>query len=52
MRLRVEVFQVGPDMDDFAVCGGMYVDVAVRADGLADSTLAAYGADLLIKRQD
>lgn len=51
MRLRVEVFQVGPDIDDFAVCGGMYVDLDVRAGG-ADPTLTAYGVDLSIKRQD
>lgn len=52
MRLRVEVFQVGADIDDFAVCGGMYVDLDVRADGLADARLAAYGVDLSIRRQD
>lgn len=50
VRLRVEVFQVGPDIGDFAVCGGMYVDLDVRASAEADPTLAAYGVNLFIKR--
>lgn len=51
VRLRVEVFQLGPDIDDFAVCGGMYVDLDADTAS-ADTTLAAFGVDLTIKRQD
>ncbi len=52
LRLRVEVFQMGPDLDDFAACGGMYVDLDVRASAAADPTLVAYGVNLSIKRRD
>jgi hypothetical protein len=53
MRLRVEVFQLGPNPDDITVSGGMYVDVDVTADaGNGGAPLVAYGADVFIERLD
>ncbi len=54
LRIRVQVFQLGPNPDDISVAGGMYVDLDVlpAADG-ASSGLSAYGADIvLIKTLD
>lgn len=49
VRLRLQVYQLGPNPDDIAVAGGMYLDVPVVARAAAaDSDLAAYGADILI----
>ncbi len=49
LRLRAQVYQLGPNPDDIAVAGGMYVDVPVAARAAAaGNELAAYGADVLI----
>jgi predicted transcriptional regulator len=48
-RIRVQIFQLGPNPDDIAVAGGMYVDVDVAADAKkADDRLTAYGADVMV----
>jgi hypothetical protein len=45
MRIRVQVFQLGPNPDDITVSGGMYVDLNVVASG-ADDGMVAYGTDV------
>lgn len=48
-RVRVQVFQLGPNPDDISVSGGMYVDLNVAADSArADTSLTAYGADVAV----
>jgi predicted transcriptional regulator len=48
-RIKVQVFQLGPNPDDIAVAGGLYVDANVAADAKdADERLAAYGADVMV----
>jgi len=48
-RVRVQAFQLGPNPDDIAVAGGLYVDVDVVADATkADDRLTAYGADVMV----
>ncbi len=48
LRIKVQAFQLGPNPDDIAVAGGMYVDapVAPAADG---ANSAAYGTDVTLK---
>ena len=47
IRIRVQVFQVGPNPDDISVAGGMYVDAdVVASDEIAE--LTAFGADVAI----
>ena len=48
-RVRVEVCQLRDEDDDFELCGGMYVDLPVSADG--DPSLAAYGVDVILKEE-
>lgn len=49
LRLRLQAYQLGPNPDDIAVAGGMYVDVPVVARASATGNdQAAYGADVLI----
>jgi predicted transcriptional regulator len=48
-RIKVQVFQLGPNPDDIAVAGGMYVDANVAADAKGvDDRLTAYGADVTV----
>jgi predicted transcriptional regulator len=48
-RIKVQVFQLGPNPDDISVAGGLYVDANVVADAKgADDRLAAYGADVTV----
>ena len=48
-RIRVQVFQLGPNPDDIAVAGGLYVDANVVADSKgADDRLTAYGVDVMV----
>lgn len=49
-RLRVEVCQARDDSDDFEFCGGMYVDLPIKA-GADESTVAAYGIDVILKEE-
>lgn len=54
LRIRVQVFQLGPNPDDIEVAGGMYVDLDVLpAANSAAAGLAAYGANItLVKTLD
>lgn len=45
MRVRVQVFQLGPNPDDISVSGGVYVDVGVAPSG-APGKLAAFGGSI------
>ncbi len=48
-RIKVLVFQLGPNPDDISVAGGLYVDANVVADAKgADDRLTAYGADVTV----
>lgn len=49
-RIKVQAFQLGPNPDDIAVAGGMYVDVDVASE-IASAPLAAYTADISITKQ-
>jgi predicted transcriptional regulator len=52
-RIRVQVYQLGPNPDDISVSGGMYVDVAVTANAdEGGSQRVAYGADITVERQE
>lgn len=52
-RIRLQVFQLGPNPDDIAVCGGLYVDVDVAASADdAEAGLVAYGTDIMLERMD
>jgi DNA-binding MarR family transcriptional regulator len=51
MRIKVQVFQLGPNPDDISVSGGMYVDVDVQPAG-TNAALVAYGADVTITPMD
>ena len=46
-RVKIEVYQLGPNPGDIAVAGGMYVDVDITAQ--ANDDLTAYGADIAIE---
>lgn len=49
VRVRIQVFQLGPNPDDINVAGGLYVDADVtRAVGSA-AELVAYGADINVQ---
>jgi hypothetical protein len=51
LRIRVNLFQLGPNPDDIAVVGGLYVDVDILAQ--ADARAAqwsAYGADITLTK--
>lgn len=47
MRLRVQVYQLGPNPDDINVSGGLYVDADVAR--AASSDYVAYGSDLSLQ---
>lgn len=49
-RIKVQAFQLGPNPDDIAVAGGMYIDIAVT-DAAAAAPLAAYTTDISITKQ-
>jgi DNA-binding MarR family transcriptional regulator len=52
-RIRVQVFQLGPNPDDIFVSGGLYVDVNVAASAdEGDHNLVAYGANIALERMD
>ncbi|MBZ0295375.1 MAG: hypothetical protein K8L99_22640 [Anaerolineae bacterium] len=51
VRLKVEIYQLGPNPGDIAVAGGMYVDVDVAASADHGSApLLAYGTDITIEQ--
>lgn len=47
-RIRLQVFQLGPNPDDIATCGGMYVDTDVAAGQADGSSYAAYSTKLTL----
>jgi hypothetical protein len=49
MRVRVEVYQMMPDGEEVAPCGGVYVDLPVTVQAPAGQ-LAAYGAALALRK--
>lgn len=49
MRVRVEVYQMMPDGEEVAPCGGMYVDLPIVAQAPAGQR-TAYGATLALKK--
>jgi predicted transcriptional regulator len=52
VRLKVQVFQLGPNPDDITVAGGMYVDADVTpALDPALARLVAYGTDLTFNQE-
>jgi DNA-binding MarR family transcriptional regulator len=51
MRVRVQVFQLGPNPDDINVSGGLYVDADV-APRSANAAPVAYGSDIQIQALD
>jgi predicted transcriptional regulator len=50
-RIKVEVFQLGPNPDDIAVAGGMYVDVPISTEAGSGERIA-YGTNITIEQQD
>ncbi len=46
-RVKVEVYQLGPNPGDIAVAGGMYVDLDVSTE--ANTELTAFGTDIAIE---
>jgi hypothetical protein len=49
-RVKVQAFQLGPNPDDIAVAGGLYVDLNV-ADDTASAPMAAFAADITLTKQ-
>ncbi len=49
LRIRVHVFQLGPNPDDINVAGGLYVDLDIVPTPTAANT-TAYGADVLLTK--
>lgn len=53
MRVRVEVYQLGPNPDDIVEAGGMYVDLDVTDNpDNGRAPLLAYGADVMLERME
>jgi DNA-binding MarR family transcriptional regulator len=48
MRVRVQVFQLGPNPDDINVSGGLYVDTGISQNGTTAAPVA-YGSDIQIQ---
>jgi predicted transcriptional regulator len=51
LRIRVQAFQLGPNPDDIAVAGGMYVDADIAASATGTKPVA-YGADVTLTRPE
>jgi hypothetical protein len=51
VRVRVQVFQMGPNPDDINVSGGLYVDTHVIGT-TTPTTPIAYGSDVEIQVSD
>lgn len=50
LRVRVQVFQLGPNPDDINIAGGLYVDTGIsRAASAIPSAPVAYGSDIQIQ---
>lgn len=53
VRLRTQVYQIGPNPDDISVAGGFYVDLDVQPPGDETSAgLSAFGADLTLTQME
>ncbi|MEZ4669134.1 MAG: hypothetical protein R3E39_14600 [Anaerolineae bacterium] len=50
-RIKVQAFQLGPNPDDIAVAGGMYVDVDISSAASADQALGAYRTDVTFTKE-
>ena len=50
-RIMAQVYQLGPNPDDIAVAGGLYVDADVTTSGDPDDRVA-FGADITLQPQD
>jgi hypothetical protein len=51
LRIRVQVFQLGPNPDDITVAGGMYVELDVLpAPDPAASAFTAYGTEIVLTK--
>ncbi len=48
LRLKAQVFQLGPNPDDILVAGGMYVDATVLPAGTPPDGDAAYGTNVTL----
>jgi predicted transcriptional regulator len=51
LRIRVQAFQLGPNPDDIAVAGGMYVDADVTASTRTTTTVA-FGTDVELTQSE
>jgi len=51
VRLKAQVFQLGPNPDDINVCGGMYVDLDVVSSSSSTPSLSAYAADITLTKE-
>ena len=40
MRFKLQVFQLSTDGEDLHICGGMYVDLNVQAEGMPGEVVA------------
>ncbi|MBI1280357.1 MAG: hypothetical protein GC179_19705 [Anaerolineaceae bacterium] len=49
-RIKVQVFQLGPNPDDITVAGGMYVDLDVT-ESASSAPIAAYTSDISLTKQ-
>jgi predicted transcriptional regulator len=50
-RIKVEMYQLGPNPEDIVVAGGMYVDVDVTHDVTGDD-LAVFGTDIAVEEPE
>ncbi|HRL13137.1 MAG TPA: hypothetical protein PKX07_14735, partial [Aggregatilineales bacterium] len=48
VRIRVEVYQLGPNADDISVSGGLYVDAGVSGSTVNSAPMVAYGSDIKV----
>jgi hypothetical protein len=48
VRIRVQVYQLGPNPDDISVSGGLYVDAGVSGSTAGGAPMIAYGSDIKV----
>lgn len=50
VRVRVQIFQLGPNPDDINISGGIYVDADVTGElGLSQQNFVAYGGNIAVQ---
>lgn len=49
VRVRVQVFQLGPNPDDINVSGGLYIDADVTSASSSQPSFVAYGGNLAVQ---